>query len=96
MSGSTRLGDDYLEMTLLLKRGEGGFGFRVVGGEEERSQVHFINFYTQALVHVSFHHIVCGYDHVLCSVAASAGCNCKGLWLYIYIIEADDRVYDWR
>lgn len=26
-------------MTLLLKRGDGGFGFRVVGGDEEGSQV---------------------------------------------------------
>lgn len=37
--GSARTGDDYLEMTLLLKRGDGGFGFRVVGGDEEGSQV---------------------------------------------------------
>ena len=38
LGGSIRA-DDYLEMTLLLKRGDGGFGFRVVGGEEEGSQV---------------------------------------------------------
>ena len=39
LGGSTKTGDDYLEMTLLLKRGDSGFGFRIVGGEEEGSQV---------------------------------------------------------
>ena len=37
IGGSMR--EDYLEMTLLLKRGDGGFGFRVIGGDEEGSQV---------------------------------------------------------
>lgn len=37
----TRFGEDerYVELTVLLKRQESGFGFRIIGGTEEGSQV---------------------------------------------------------
>ena len=38
-SGSRRPGESFVELTVTLQRHDSGFGFRIVGGTEEGSQV---------------------------------------------------------
>ena len=42
-SGSRRPGESFVELTVTLQRHDSGFGFRIVGGTEEGSQVSFLS-----------------------------------------------------
>ena len=43
-SGSRRPGESFVELTVTLQRHDSGFGFRIVGGTEEGSQVNIFLF----------------------------------------------------
>lgn len=43
--GSSNSGAGFTDHVITLKRGDGGFGFRIIGGQEERTQVWLFAFF---------------------------------------------------